>query len=239
MSRSEEVPDIGKVVFRKVKKAKRVSIHVKPFQGVIVTMPYRVSLESSRRILLDHQAWVVKRLAAVRAEESAVSVDLSDGRVVTTRKHTMRAVACDTEAASWTLKNGALTIYYPQAGCLTDPSAQEAVRTGLVAVYRAEAKMLLPARVEYWAERFGFSYSRVAIKNMRSRWGSCSSRNIINLNLHLMRLNDSLIDYVILHELVHTRVRNHSAAFWKHLQAHIGNAKDLDAQLRKQAIAFF
>lgn len=239
MSRSEEFSEIGPVRFRRIKKAKRVSIHVKPFEGVVVTVPYRVSFDEARRIVHQHRAWIVKRLAAARAEESAVSLDLSEGKVVVTRRHIMRAVACDTPAASWTLKDGALTIFYPQETSLADPSAQAAVRTGLAAAYRAEAKMLLPERVAYWAERFGFTYSHVVIKNMRSRWGSCTARDVINLNLHLMRLNDSLIDYVILHELVHTRVRNHGSGFWKQLQAHLANAKELDAQLRRQAIAFF
>jgi predicted metal-dependent hydrolase len=239
MSKAEEFPEIGQVQFRRIKRAKRISIHVKPFHGVIVTMPYRASMESARRIVGEHAGWIRKKLAAARSAEMAVSLDLSEGKVVLTRKHTMRAVACDTEAASWTLRNGALTIYYPQETCLTDATAQAAVKSGLVAAYRAEAKMLLPARVAYWAEQFGFTYSHVAIKNMRSRWGSCSGRNAINLNLHLMRLNDSLIDYVILHELVHTRIKNHGNEFWRHLQSLLGNAIALDDQLKRQSIAFF
>ncbi|MGE5313367.1 MAG: M48 family metallopeptidase [Acidobacteriota bacterium] len=239
MGKTDELPGIGTVRFRKIRRARRVSIHVKPFHGVLVTVPYRASFESARRIVLEHRAWIVKKLDDARRAESAVSLGLTDGAVVKTRQHTMRAVACEASEASWTIADGSLTIFYPQHMRFTDAPAQEALRAGLIAAYRAEAKQLLPARVRYWADHFGFTYSHVTIKNMRSRWGSCSGSNIINLNLHLMRLNDSLIDYVILHELVHTRIRNHGAGFWKHLQALVGNARQLDAQLRAQPIAFF
>jgi predicted metal-dependent hydrolase len=239
MSKTELFDDLGRVTYRRFKKAKKYSIHVKPFQGIIVTLPYRASFESARQIMLDHRPWLLKKLAATRSAEAAVSLDLSEGKLVITRRHVLRATACDIESASWTLKDGALTIFYPETGTLADPSTQTAVRSGLVAAYRAEAKLLLPARVAYWAEHFGFTYSHVVIKNMRSRWGSCSGKNIINLNLHLMRLNDSLIDYVILHELVHTKIKNHGDGFWRQLHSLVGNSKELDAQLKSHSIAFF
>jgi len=239
MSTTEQFDDLGTVTYRRCRRAKRYSIHVKPFQGIIITLPYRASIESARGIVLEHRAWLLKKLASVRKAETDVSLDLSEGKVIVTRRHVMRATACDAERASWTLTDGTLTIFYPRTAALSDPQAQSALRTGLVAAYRAEAKLLLPERVAYWAEQFGFAYSRVAVKNMRSRWGSCSGTNVINLNLHLMRLNDSLIDYVILHELVHTKVRNHGPGFWRHLESLVGNSRELDAQLKSHSLAFF
>ncbi len=239
MSTIEITDDLGPVAYRRDKKAKKYSIRVKPFQGIVVTMPYRASYESARQIVLEHHAWLLKKLASARKAEADVSLDFSEGKIVITRRHIMRATACESETAWWTLKDGALTIFYPQHLSLSDPQTQLTVRTGLVAAYRAEAKLLLPARVAYWADRFGFAYSHVAVKNMRTRWGSCSGANIINLNLHLMRLNDSLIDYVILHELVHTKIKNHGSGFWHHLQTLVGNSRELDAQLKSHSIAFF
>ena len=74
------------------------------------------------------------------------------------------------------------------------------------------------------------------IKNAKTRWGSCSSINNINLNLHLMRLSDELIDYVILHELVHTKIKNHQKEFWDLLNIVSGDAKGLDRELKKYYI---
>lgn len=239
MSITEIFEDIGLVTYRRDKKAKKYLLRVRPFQGIVVTLPFRASIESARQIVLGHRAWLLKKVASARKAETAVSPDLSEGKVIVTRRHIVRATACDCEEASWSLKNGALTIYYPQHGLLSDPQTQSAMRTGLVAAYRAEARQLLPARVAYWAEHFGFTYTHVTIKNMHTRWGSCSGKNIINLNLHLMRLNDSLIDYVIIHELVHTKIKNHGSGFWRHLHTLVGNSQELDTQLKSHAIAFF
>jgi len=94
----------------------------------------------------------------------------------------------------------------------SDP-VQQAVRKGIVEAYRVEAKALLPGRVENLARNHGFRYSGLAFRNATTRWGSCSARNSLSLSVHLMALPDHLIDYVILHELCHTKHKNHGPKF--------------------------
>ena len=79
----------------------------------------------------------------------------------------------------------------------------------------------------------GYQFNRASVKNQRTLWGSCSSRNNINLNINLLRLPEELRDYVILHELVHTRHKNHSREFWRELDRSVGDAKSLQRHLRK------
>lgn len=97
---------------------------------------------------------------------------------------------------------------------------------------RAEAKRRLSQRLKYLADKHGFTYNRAFIRNQRTRWGSCSQKNDISLNVKLVRLPDELMDYVILHELTHTRYKNHSSEFWAELDRLVGNGKDMDAQLK-------
>lgn len=97
---------------------------------------------------------------------------------------------------------------------------------------RAEARRLLTGRLAELAARHGFRYNRVFIKSQRTLWGSCSARNNINLNIHLLRLPEELRDYVLVHELVHTRHKNHSRAFWRELDRILGNGKHLQRKLR-------
>ena len=97
---------------------------------------------------------------------------------------------------------------------------------------RAKAKRKLSRRLKYLADKHGFTYNRAFIRNQRTRWGSCSHKNDISLNMKLVRLPDELMDYVILHELTHTRCKNHSSEFWAELDRLVGNGKGMDAQLK-------
>jgi len=98
---------------------------------------------------------------------------------------------------------------------------------------RAKAKRKLTRRLRYLADKHGFTYNRVFIRNQKTRWGSCSSKNNISLNMKIVRLSEELMDYVILHELVHTRVKDHSHAFWAELNRLVGNGKSMASSLRE------
>lgn len=82
-----------------------------------------------------------------------------------------------------------------------------------VEALRLQARKELPERLAVLAERYGFSYNRVAIKHNATNWGSCSSKGNINLNLSILRLPDILRDYVLLHELCHLRHQDHGHSF--------------------------
>lgn len=109
-----------------------------------------------------------------------------------------------------------------------------------IARLRAQAKQFLPSRVGVLAKRFGFSYNKVTVKDIRSRWGSCSSLNNLNFSIYLMDLPDDLVDYVILHELCHTVHRNHGAHFWELLDKCTGGkARELSARMDTHSMRMF
>ena len=95
----------------------------------------------------------------------------------------------------------------------------------------------LAARLEELAELHGFSYNRVFFRSQRTRWGSCSAADNINLNIKLARLPAALLDYVLLHELLHTRLKNHQPVFWLALQAIMPDALERRRQLRQYSLA--
>jgi len=100
----------------------------------------------------------------------------------------------------------------------------------------ARAKRKLSRRLKHLAEKHGFTYNRVFIRNQRTRWGSCSSRRNISLNMRLVMIPDELMDYVILHELTHTRFKNHSKDFYAELDRLVGNRKGMDVQLKEYGL---
>jgi predicted metal-dependent hydrolase len=88
---------------------------------------------------------------------------------------------------------------------------------------RAQIRQKLVGRLTSLADKHGFSFNRVFIRNQRTRWGSCSHQGNISLNARIARLPGELMDYVILHELTHTRQPNHRPAFWAELDKVIGD----------------
>lgn len=113
----------------------------------------------------------------------------------------------------------------------------EFLSTELTLVDREEAKKRLITQVDKLAKKHGFSYNRISIRNQRTRWGSCSAKNNISLNIKLASLPEDLADYVILHELVHTRIKNHSKTFWEALGRLMKDAKAADRRLKAYRLA--
>ena len=96
----------------------------------------------------------------------------------------------------------------------------------------ADAKNKIIPRLHHLAGEYGFKYSRITIRNQKTRWGSCSPANNISLNIKLVLLPEPLLDYVILHELVHTRIHNHSKKFWAELDRYVKDSKSMAKRLR-------
>lgn len=90
---------------------------------------------------------------------------------------------------------------------------QDCIKNIIIHFLKIEAKNFLPKKLKELAEKYDFSYQSVKINSARKRWGSCSARQNINLSLFLMLLPTKLIDFVLVHELCHTREMNHGKNF--------------------------
>jgi predicted metal-dependent hydrolase len=96
----------------------------------------------------------------------------------------------------------------------------------------------LISRLKELAKINNLKYARASIRNQKTKWGSCSAKNNISLNINLVKLPDELRDYVILHELVHTRFKNHSKKFWTELDKFVdGKAKKLSKKLKNYQLS--
>ena len=99
-----------------------------------------------------------------------------------------------------------------------------------VQTYKNIAKNFLPAKTAQYAERMNVRAAAVKINSARTRWGSCSGKNSINFSYKLIMADEDVIDYVVVHELAHTREHNHSAKFWALVEAVL---PDYQARLNK------
>jgi len=99
--------------------------------------------------------------------------------------------------------------------------------------YKAQALKVLSERVRYYAAKHGFQPGRIRISSARTRWGSCSSKGTLSFTWRLVMAPLEVIDYVVIHELVHLKVKNHSKTFWGSVAALMPDYKKYVAWLKK------
>lgn len=99
--------------------------------------------------------------------------------------------------------------------------------------YKIQAKAYIVPKVQELAAKYGFNVSKIFIRDTKSKWGSCSSKDNIGLNYNLIKTPPRIIEYVIVHELCHLREFNHSPAFWSEVGKYFPEYKQAKEWLRK------
>lgn len=217
-----EVEDIGTVTLYKRRGARNVRLSIAHDGAVRVTLPawapYKAGLD-----------FLMKRLDWVKAQQPATLV-LDKGYNVG-KAHHIHFEPTATASISTRLRGNEIVVLLPSGVAQTSLKAQQAAQKAAIRALKKEANHLLPHRLETLAKQHGYSYRSVAVKQLKGRWGSCSQHKDIVLNCFLMQLPWDLIDYVILHELAHTKVMAHGPAFW----AEMGQAVP-DVQQKRKTI---
>lgn len=112
-----------------------------------------------------------------------------------------------------------------------DSQVQKEIEHALYEFYREKAEEKVTPRVLRWSKQTGLEFNQLHFRKMNKRWGSCTSANNIIINLEAMKLPFTLIDYLIVHELCHTKIKNHTKEYWAEVSKHIPNWKVLDAKM--------
>ena len=230
------VDRIGKVLFVRKSKVKNISIRLYAEGRVKVTMPVYSSWSQAVKVVRSKTPWILKQREILIKRTRGKQIIINNNTVFPYLKHKIELIPHESTRGQIKIYNGILKILYPGGINIENKRIQDFIRKGITEAMRIEAKKFLPQRVEELAGKYGFSYRKVFVKNAKTLWGSCSSKNNINLNLNLMRLPEKLQDYVILHELVHTVHRNHGPQFWGFLDHYFGNARSMAKELKKYKI---
>ncbi|MCE5191344.1 MAG: M48 family metallopeptidase [Actinomycetia bacterium] len=194
-------------------KAKHVRITVTRDADVVVTVPRRFPRRSVPAVVEARRAWILRALERARARREAVRAEHGDvlpATVVLPATGETLAIEYRASAASGVTarqSGGVLAL----TGTVNDEAACAAA-LGRWLVRSARAS--LDATLTELAITHGFTVARLRVGLQRSRWGSCSAHGTVSLNAKLLFLPPELVRYVMLHELCHTRVMDHSARFW-------------------------
>ena len=222
--------DFGTIEFIANKRARCIRVRILS-KSLRVTLPVGANQKDAIRFIDSvRQKLIAKqRKLQEKREKSAVFIDENSSlQTLTFRVDVKRTTR---ENVFFSLKGDVLFIEIPQNVNCVDENIQTTLWNGINYFLRKEAKRLLPQRTAMLAETHDFSFSSVKIQSSKSRWGSCSSRKHINLSFYLLLLPQHLIDYVILHELCHTKEMNHSAKFWEWMNKATDNKSD---ELKKE-----
>ncbi len=232
MTKEISVEGIGNIRLIRSARYRNLKISVRPFRGVDVSIPEKVSFTDAGKFVHMKRDWIRHNLEKMHRIESRQSV-FDENTQFSTREHRLKIIPHQEKSIRIIIKKNFIYVFFPSLVTVSDLRIQAAIRKAIIEAWRLEAKKLLPRRVDELAKQNGFVYSKISVKNASTRWGSCSSSNNINLNVQLMRLPPHLCDYIILHELAHTVHKNHKAEFWKLLDKVTGRAKELDREMKK------
>ena len=188
---------LGSVSFVRSTRARKLSIRINQRGEIRVSIPRFVSQKQAERFFRSKQEWVKKQLNALKIRDCSQGLPREGGIIQIRGKE------------------------FP-VHCMASESQ---VEMAIWRILHKEALNYLPDRVRELSEKHGYQIHGLKIRKMLTRWGSCTARKSINLNSWLVMLPDHLADYVILHELVHTRIKNHSLLFWAELDG-LGADKD-------------
>jgi len=228
-----EDSEFGKIEITQNDRSRSIRVRILA-DRLKVTIPVQSKPEDAMKFIHSKRDAILHKQKTAKKKQDHHPTRLDENTGLKTLTFEVRIERKERKDLYFGFKNGILTIEFPVTAEITDDNAQKHIWNGISYFLRKEAKRLLPGRTKQLADKHGFIFRDVKIQPSKSRWGSCSREKSINYSLYLMLLPAHLVDYVVLHELCHTREMNHSDKFW-HLMDKVTNNKayELRKELKK------
>lgn len=212
--------DIALTIYKR-RTSRNLRLSISPLGEVRVSIPawapYKTGLEFAR----SRQAWI-------RNQQQPLAI-LTPNQPIGKAHHLVFVAKATSTKVTSRVQASQIVVSRPAALAVSAHEVQVVAKKACIRALRVQAEQLLPQRLATLAATHGFVYRNVTIKQLKSRWGSCDQEAHIVLNLFLMQLPWELIDYVLIHELTHTKVLRHGPDFWQTMKKVLPNV----TQLRK------
>ena len=219
--------EFGEIKIRKNKLARSVKLSVGVDGSLRASIPYYSPEFAVRRLVNGNRDEIRKMLTTHNAKNSYQDGDLIG------KTHTLFLRKFSGEEIKISNEGNQILVQIPQELAFENPLVQSEIRKTVSKILRKQAKAYLPRRISFLAEKYGFSFEKLRFSHTGTRWGSCSSSGTISLNIALMNLPHHLIDYVIIHELCHTRQMNHSSKFWQEVEKYCPDYKKYVQEIKQ------
>lgn len=199
--------EFGTVTIRRSALSRHIKLKIDQRGGIVVSMPMRAPLFLAKSLVAQSRPQIRKHLSQSAANQAT----LLHGDVI---GKTHRLILSPGDDFTSRLQGTELHVTIPPQTQSHEQIAQTFIKQAALKALRVQAKAYLSRRLDAIAQQGGFNFAAVRFSNAGTRWGSCSNTGTISLNIWLMQLPFELIDYVLIHELCHTRHMNHSPLFW-------------------------
>lgn len=219
-----EIAELGIVHLYKRRGTKSMRLSVTHAGEIRVSIPYWVPYNAGVEFARTRKDWVMEHRQAPMFLRSGQQIGKAHRLVLQPGNNSRIVTRLNAQ--------GEVVVFFPSNLANTDHLVQAAAQRASIRALKLQAETLLPQRLRSLAITHGYSYSSVTIKRLSSRWGSCSSNHEITLNCFLMQLPWHLIDYVLLHELAHTRVMAHGPTFWAEVSSRVANIKTIRKDIK-------
>lgn len=182
-------------------------------------MPYKLGLDFAK----SKSDWISKQ----KPEKTLLVNGQSIGK-----NHHLVFKTTTAKSVTTRLNDIEAIVFLPVEVSIDNQLAQSAANKIAKRALLTQGRALLPIKVKELSQKYGYDFNEIKVKSLKTRWGSCDSNKNITLNLFLMQLPWELIDYVILHELTHTKIMHHGVDFWQAMENSQPGSKDLRKQLK-------
>lgn len=200
--------EFGRITVRRSAKSSQIRIRVSPDGNLRASMPLYAPMFFMQRLIKNSRPELRKILK--RSYKPGTYID---GMQIGKSHHLVVRPSLD-GTLGVRRHSQSIIVHLPNHKSLIDEEVSKAITDTVIAALRIEAKSYLPKRLAFLSNKYELNYERARFSHASGRWGSCSSNGTISLNIALMKLPFELIDYVIIHELSHTKFMNHSHDFW-------------------------
>lgn len=220
-----ELQEVGTVKLYKRKGAQSIRLSIAASGEVKVMLPYWLPYEAGISFVRSKIGWILE-------QQTDKVTELVHGQAIGKTHHLYFWSSLEANKPVSRVNGSTIKITHPINTTSSDPAVQKVAVTACIRALRSQAENLLPQRLQTLAATHDCSYRSASVKQLKGRWGSCDTDKNIVLNLFLMQLPWNLIDYVLLHELAHTRALHHGPEFWAEFESFLPNAKKLRKEIR-------
>ncbi len=223
---------LGEVEVRRHRLARSVRMKISPKGALIASAPPRMPLLIIKQSVKQSRSELQQML-----NDHQRSFDYTSNQEIG-KSHTLTIeINPSLENRQVSRKGRTILVQIKIEDDIHSSEIQYAIRREVTAALRREGKAYLSRRLTVLSQRLGYSFTSIRFSHAGTRWGSCSSNGTISLNIALMKLPLEIIDYVIIHELCHTKQMNHSITFWQLVERCDPHYKLHRRQLKKMSPA--